>query len=687
MASRFFAATEGHPLFLSELVRELEGNAALPGGEADFAHLPASVTAAIDVRLARLSCEARLLVGFAAVVGRGFDIEVLNESTALGERQIRAGIAELLSASIVRESATRGSSYNFTHQLFQTRAYERIPEALRAGRHLRVARAIEKLYPDRRFEIASELAHHFEEAGEGGRAAECYALAARRALDLYANEDAVALATGGLERKPATATMLELLLAREEAFGRLGRRQAQGEDLARLEALAASGALDEIVNETLHRRIAFSRATNDLERERTAIAQLSSSVPSERWQARVQLAQGMHLHALGRYAEAGPILDDALLRFETLGDAAGIVDAALAIVRLYRNEQNYGGIRALLARVEGALDDRLEMRFVRAKLLEAQLMVEARARRFQTMSPLAERLLECSASIGHLEGEALAYRFLGEAAIWQLSVVRARDFLERAARIFEKIGDRHQSYRVLADSGIMSIFVGRFREAEAALLQAQKAASELDYGFGVAVAYVNLADCYNRSGSFERARSAAQRALKLYESLGTDAVIVGALVNLGVAQRGSGDGEAALATLTRAAALLLPETGDELSAEVYSQLALSQLGTGRTRECARTIERVLPLLDAVAAGFETMTNVYASTIVVLRGLDRSREADALASRARDLMQKYFRAIPDEETRAAFLGVAVHKALLGGAPRDFATCFPQGAKPEAFTATS
>ena len=245
LASRFFAATEGHPLFLSELVRETAAGAASGDGETDLANLPASVTAAIDVRLGRLSNEARSLAESAAIVGRGFDIELLSEASGLSERLMREGIAELLRASIVRESA-EGSSYNFTHQLFQTRAYERIPAASRAEQHLRVARAIEEFYPDRQLELASELAHHFEKAGEGNRAAGCYSLAARRALDLYANEDAVAHATSGLDRKPVSATVLELLLAREEAFGRLGRRAEQGEDLARLEALAGPDAADEI---------------------------------------------------------------------------------------------------------------------------------------------------------------------------------------------------------------------------------------------------------------------------------------------------------------------------------------------------------------------------------------------------------------------------------------------------------
>jgi DNA-binding SARP family transcriptional activator len=678
LANRFFAASEGHPLFLSELVLEIAAAESAADVEFELANLPASVTAAIDVRLGRLSKAGRLLAESAAVVGRAFEIELLAKSSGLSAAEIEKGIAELLAGNIVRASGGRRSSYTFTHQMFQARAYERVPKVLRAERHLRVARAIEALYPERRLELSSELAHHLEAAGERERAAACYLLAARRALDLYANEDAVAQATSGLALSPAPALLLELLLARESAFGRLGRRREQGEDLERLAAQAGLEAPAETACDVLVRRIAFARATGERERERAAIDELAARAGSERRRAQAQLALGAYLLAAGRFSEAGPLLEEALGRFDGLRDMAGIVDAALEIVRLYRNEGNDDGIRAMLARAEESLEDRPEARFARAKLLEQQLLVEMRARRYRAMLPLGKKLIELSVSIGHAEGEALAYKFLGEAAAWQFNIVRARDFLERAARAFEKIGNRYQSYCVLADRGILAIFIGRFHEAEMLLEQARQAASELGYGFGVATGYVNLADCYNRSRNFERARAAAEKARDLYAALGTQATPLVTYVNLGVAQRGCGDDALALETLERAAALVNARSEDQTRAEIYSQLALSQLRAGRIEACAATAERFLPLLDAVSAGFETMTNVYAAAIAVLRGLGRAREADALAARARALMRQHLRAIPDEESRRAFESVAVHKVLLEESSRESEGASPDGA---------
>lgn len=674
LASRFFAATEGHPLFLSELVREVAEASASEGEELDTASLPASMKAAIDVRLGRLSEPARALVEAAAIVGRGFDVALLSELTSLHERRLVAAMAELVAGNIVRENAARGSSYNFTHQLFQTRAYERILTAQRTEQHRRIASALEELYPDRQLELSSELAYHLEACGEGERAAACYLLAARRALDLHANEDAAADATRGLALSPAPETRLELLLTREESFGRLGRRREQGEDLERLEALADG----ELACEALYRRIAYARAVSDRERERAAIASLAKLARSERWQARATLARGADLLANGQYAEAKPILEATLQRFDELGDTAGIVDAALEIVRLYRNERNDEGIREMLRRAEESLDEQPETGFLRAKLIVQQIIVEMMAQHYQAMTSLAEKLLELSISIGYIEGEAQGYRFLGAAAAWQLNVVRARDFLERAARMFEDLGNRLESYSVLAEYGIMSTFVGRFDDAEAAFLEALRAASELEYEFGAASCQVNLAHCYNRSGQFERARAASEAALKIGAPLGTQALIVPTLVNLGVAQRGCGDEEVARSTFERAATLLAPGAGERLGAELYSHLALSQFRTGQTRAAVETLERLLPFLDGVPAGFDSMPEVYFAAIAVLRGLGRAEEADAVAERARGMVHKHLREIPDDETRRAFSSVGVHRALLENAGNGLAGRFSDSA---------
>ena len=60
--------------------------------------------------------------------------------------------------------------YLFRHALVQDAAYESLLKQERRELHHSVGEALEDLYPDRRGELSSVLALHFEQAGDNTRA-------------------------------------------------------------------------------------------------------------------------------------------------------------------------------------------------------------------------------------------------------------------------------------------------------------------------------------------------------------------------------------------------------------------------------------------------------------------------------------------------------------------------------------
>ncbi len=80
--------------------------------------------------------------------------------------------------------------YLFRHSLVQDAAYASLLEDDRKRLHKAVGNAVEKLYPDRKRELAAILAYHFKEAGEDERAMEYYIVAGDEALKVYANQEA-----------------------------------------------------------------------------------------------------------------------------------------------------------------------------------------------------------------------------------------------------------------------------------------------------------------------------------------------------------------------------------------------------------------------------------------------------------------------------------------------------------------
>lgn len=83
--------------------------------------------------------------------------------------------------------------YLFRHALVQDAAYESLLKQERRELHHSVGEALESLYPDRRGELASLLARHFEQAGDNSRAVPYLMEAAKFAYDRNAIVEAYEL--------------------------------------------------------------------------------------------------------------------------------------------------------------------------------------------------------------------------------------------------------------------------------------------------------------------------------------------------------------------------------------------------------------------------------------------------------------------------------------------------------------
>ena len=310
LARELYARTDGNPFFLGELVRDrLERVAA--GGAAGGDATPPALHETIAARLGRLSEPARAVTATAAVIGRAFDLELVRAIGGWRERELLDALDELVERGIVREAGAGGSDYAFAHHLIQAGAYERTPPAERPRRHRRVARALEELYPARVDELAIEIAHHFEAGAEPEPAARYFARAAANALDLLANDDALAFAGRGLALAGDPAVRHRLLFAREEANRRRGERAAQRADLAALEADAERLAEADRF-ELVRRRCALAQALGERREEARLVEQLRALAQrsGDRQRAAVAaLARGSYLwYGTRRYDEASTCL-------------------------------------------------------------------------------------------------------------------------------------------------------------------------------------------------------------------------------------------------------------------------------------------------------------------------------------------------------------------------------------------
>lgn len=158
------ARTEGNPFYVGQLVDLLEKDHRLSDAPSvAMLEVPDGVRDVVRQRLARLPDAARSLLTTAAVVGRSFDLDVVEEAGDLDEEALVDGLeAALLSGLVVDDADGR---YRFVHALVQEAVYQRLPAPRRARRHAMVAAAIEALRPEAGRDHAAEVAGHHARAG------------------------------------------------------------------------------------------------------------------------------------------------------------------------------------------------------------------------------------------------------------------------------------------------------------------------------------------------------------------------------------------------------------------------------------------------------------------------------------------------------------------------------------------
>jgi len=167
--------------------------------------LPPTVHAVVRSRLDRLSPRVQSFLAMAAVVGRSFSLHMMQQLVGEGG-DTRDSLVVLQEQRLIhQEQQGQRQVFTFNHLIIQEVAYQTLLLERRKELHGRVAIILEEMNPDGPSLRDEELARHWFNADEWGKASHHYQEAAKRAAMFSGHREAVnllRLSMNALDRLP-----------------------------------------------------------------------------------------------------------------------------------------------------------------------------------------------------------------------------------------------------------------------------------------------------------------------------------------------------------------------------------------------------------------------------------------------------------------------------------------------------
>ncbi len=653
------AVSGGNPLFAVELLRE-SAESGIRETSSRF------LQAMIAVRTNRVSQTAREIGEVASVIGATFDADLIREISGLPEDTVLDGVRELLGRNLVREVGRVHFAFAFSHHLVASAMYEQIEPARRPRWHRRVAVAIERVTPDRG-QAAGNLAHHYDKGGEPQKAAEYYLSSAERNFALFANPEALASATRGLELASEPDIRRALLGLRERILGRLGERDAQRADIEELEALVRN---DDDRADAAWRRAQLARVLGDLAEEARYLDDFIRRVRTAGDRSRQAVggrATAKNLLLRSHYAEAEAAAGEALAVDRELSDAGGEVEALSLLSEIAVNRGEAVRAEEMLLQARRRAEESANP-VLMARVAMASAGMAIMRRDFARAVTDAQEAQQRYREIGDREGEAEAGARVASALSFQLRFEDAEREFRSAASIHRTLGNRLQLGYLLFNQTGSQMLRGLLEDAQSSLTAALEIFEAFDDPRGRAAALTNLSMVRLLQQAPDEAKQIGMDALQAAREISNSVIEAGALANLGNAERELGELDAALAHMNDALAIR-ERLGRPATFEELGDLALAQLKAGNAA-AEQTADDIMRSADA--SGENTVWPHYcfwAAARVYHAYGDDAKAAEALA-KAEGHVQAQVDAVADERAREAFGRLTAVRAIAAAANGDW-----------------
>ena len=664
-AGALIAASHGNPFFLAQLVVDVR--------EGEPATAPGTLDAVLERRIERLSEQARTVAEIAACIGDRFSRDTVREVSAWDETALNDALDELLDRRIVREAGGRGFlEYAFTHQLVQDAIVRGVAPKDAAVRRRRIARVLERLYPERVVELSASLAAHYEFAGDVANAGRCYLEAVRRSIAIGALKEAELQCERALGIVTEPRARADLLLESVTIESRGGDRNSLDAALQALERVDEE--LGDIVlhRVTLLHRMEYASTVGDRAMHERAAAALRACIPPDdaRLNAALHQAEAKMAYAIGNLTEAYASGEAALASSRAARDEPGVIRALCSLAQVE-------GYRGRLAQADALLDEAAKVAVNAADPVLEQLALTSawniayQRRDLARCLSLSSHALELSAKLGDRQGEAQAHSRSGNTlgllgGRWQ----EAREHIAAAIRIYTETGNLAGTAGAMINGAVVEFRLGLLDRALAGTEKAVELFERASDERGRITGMGNLVLLRGLTGDIAGARQAGELALDLARRMGFGLAEPSTLENLAVAEGAAGEYVRAIEMAE--SAMQLRSTSDTLmwTSKTLADLAIWYAALGNLPAAREAVRRMLADEDAILNNADWPPYCFWAAAQVFHLDGKPAEAARALERAKRLMQAFADELEPEDRQrysALFWHTDVRAALAGTWP--------------------
>jgi predicted ATPase/class 3 adenylate cyclase len=455
-----------------------------------------SLHAVLMARVDQLPEAARRTLDVAAVLGRRFDLDLLQKVLDYPADGILKNTALLIERQFFHPSKSDSPrTVVFKHALTQEVTYSALLKRDRKQMHAQVGAALEDLFPTRLDAWVDQLALHYLRAEVWDRAWKYNIAAGKKAQEGFANVEAIGYLLASLamvdqldsiEEAEVISTMLELAAVHdrinqyEEALNCLTEAMATAEKIeVEHQRLVMSARIHQKQGQVLRSMGEYERA------EATIRAGLELVKEESSWERGALL---IHLASIltrqGEYAEAKQACADGIADLEDVGDQVELAHAY-----------------SLLGTIQRDLGDTDASFTHRQKSLEISETIENLPLQMEAHNNLA-----------------VAYYDLGQ-------YEKAVHHYQRSREISERIGNLNTLARAEINLGEIQIIWGEWDEAERAIQKALDIWLRRGYSLGQAYGSCVMGNLYVHREEPEDALSYLNRSLELFKELGAQSFL------------------------------------------------------------------------------------------------------------------------------------------------------------------